>query len=140
MLCVPALADRDAALAWIIRKQLGRQNLSRIAHKELLGRKYEVRKRQGARTDLTSPHFGEKLTTAESIAAEEGVSKNTVERASELLQDMDTIAEEHAAARQTLDNAAKYALAVNTLEDLAPSFRAEALGALPAPQAYQHNA
>jgi ParB-like chromosome segregation protein Spo0J len=71
--------DREAAADWIDRNQLGRRNL-KAEHLSLLrGRRYQRAKRQGARTDLTSPHSEGRLA-AEQIAQEHGVSRATIER------------------------------------------------------------
>jgi ParB-like chromosome segregation protein Spo0J len=59
------LPDREAAIKWVYKNQLGRRNLTEQDASYLRGKLYEIIKKQGARTDLTSAHFGQKLTTAE---------------------------------------------------------------------------
>lgn len=73
--------SREAVEDWIDANQLGRRNLSRDAYTLLLGRRYNRTTKQGARTDLTSGHFDQKLTTAEKLAAAYGVGEATVRRA-----------------------------------------------------------
>lgn len=75
------LPDRPAAMDWMLRNQLGRRNLSREQFTVLLGRRYNLQKKQGERTDLTSGQNDQKSTTAEKIAAEHGVTEATVRRA-----------------------------------------------------------
>jgi N6-adenosine-specific RNA methylase IME4 len=83
----------EAAIDWIEENQFGRRNAPEKWKKYYLGKKYERLKRQGARTDLTSPHFEEKLTTAEKVGREAGVSRATVERAGVFAANVDAIAE-----------------------------------------------
>ena len=85
--------SRNDALLWIDEHQAGRRNLTDSAYTYRLGKIYEVRKRQGSRSDLTSHQNGERLTTAEKIARQKGVSKNTVERAAEYAHAVDQIAD-----------------------------------------------
>lgn len=62
--------------------QLGRRNLTDDAWVYFLGKTYEGRKRQGARTDLTSGNACQKSdTAAEKLADEKGVSEKSVSRA-----------------------------------------------------------
>ncbi|HYW80504.1 MAG TPA: DNA N-6-adenine-methyltransferase, partial [Thermoguttaceae bacterium] len=61
-------------------QQLGRRNLTPDQMSLLRGRRYNRLKKQGARTDLTSPHCEEKLSTADRLASEYGVSGATIER------------------------------------------------------------
>ena len=49
-----SLPDLDAAQSWIIDHQDGRRNLTPNQLSYLRGKKYEIQKRQGKRTDLTS--------------------------------------------------------------------------------------
>jgi hypothetical protein len=48
-----SLPDLHAAKAWMIANQLGRRNLSPDQMSYFRGKQYEMRKRQGKRTDLT---------------------------------------------------------------------------------------
>lgn len=72
--------SRDEAEDWIDRNQLGRRNLDARQMSLLRGRRYNRTKRQGERTDITSGQNVQKLTTAESIAAEHGVDEKTIRR------------------------------------------------------------
>ena len=54
--------SREQVKDWIVDNQAGRRNLTKSWSKYYLGRRCEAQKRQGTRSDLTSPHFEEKLT------------------------------------------------------------------------------
>ncbi len=60
--------DRDAAMDWMDKNQIGRRNLTRDEFNLIVGRRYNRLKRQGARTDLTLGQNVTKLNTAETIA------------------------------------------------------------------------
>lgn len=78
------LGTRDDVLDWIDRNQIGRRNLSPDAFRLVLGRIYNRRKKVvGATNQYTAaPQIGdERQRTSGKLAAEYGVSKNTVERA-----------------------------------------------------------
>ena len=97
--------NREEAIAWICRNQLGRRNLSPEQKRYLLGKQYEAEKKAakifrgnqytlakksgGAHDD--NHHSGKK--TCDRIAAENGVSKDTVIRASKYMRGVE-IAEE----------------------------------------------
>lgn len=85
------LEDREAAEDWIDTNQLGRRNLSPMAVSEIRGRLYNRAKRQGERTDLTSPQSEEKLQTAERLAVQHGVSRATIERDGQFAAAVDTL-------------------------------------------------
>ncbi len=100
------LPDRNAASDWIISNQLGRRNLTPEAVSYLRGRRYNLQKRQGKRTDLTSgkscqklnstPTSGkndEKLETAERLAAEYKVGSRTIRNDAQYAKAVDTLAE-----------------------------------------------
>src|SRR6516162_1887874 len=75
------LPDREAAADWIDANQLGRRNLTPDQYSLFRGRRYKRLKRQGERTDKTSPQNEEKSsTTAERLAVQHGVSRPTIER------------------------------------------------------------
>lgn len=101
------LPDRDAALAWIIRNQLGRRNLSGEQRQYLLGR--------------------------DALRTPRDKGGRPSDNSSNSLTSLQALADEHGVTRQTLDNAAEYAKAVDALEDLSPGFRAEALAPEAAP-------
>lgn len=97
--------NREEAIAWICRNQLGRRNLSPEQKRYLLGKQYEAEKKAakifrgnqytlakksgGAHDD--NHHSGKK--TCDRIAEENGVSKDTVIRASKYMKGVE-IAEE----------------------------------------------
>ena len=97
--------NREEAIAWICRNQLGRRNLSPEQKRYLLGKQYEAEKKAakifrgnqytlakksgGAHDD--NHHSGKK--TCDRIAEENGVSKDTVIRASRYMRGVE-IAEE----------------------------------------------
>jgi len=74
------LADRNAAEDWIDANQLGRRNLDARQMSLLRGRRYNRTKKQGERSDITSGQNVQKLTTAETLAAEHGVNEKTIRR------------------------------------------------------------
>lgn len=59
-------------------------------------------KRQGKRADLTSRHGDEKLSPAEKLAAEYGVSERTIRRDAIFARDLDAIAEVSIEAKQII--------------------------------------
>jgi len=107
--------NREAVANWIIDNQLGRRNLTVEQRNYLIGRKYKEQKQQGKRTDLTSAQNEQKLTplqnnpflvsevnqdrfcngvtTAERIADEHKVSKETVKRSEKFADAVDVIAQ-----------------------------------------------
>lgn len=88
------LPDKEAAKEWIITNQLGRRNLTPQEASYYRGKLYESRKRQGARTDLTSPQNEEKLITAKELGKQYGVSKATIERDADFSRAVDKVATE----------------------------------------------
>jgi DNA-binding XRE family transcriptional regulator len=83
--------SREEAHDWIIDNQLGRRNLVPAGASYLRGLQYRNQKKQGERTDLTSPQNEEKSTTAEKLADKHGVSKATIERDAEFSKAVDTV-------------------------------------------------
>ena len=94
-------ANREEALAWICKNQLGRRNLSPEQKRYLLGKQYEsekkaekifhgnqytLAKKSGGSHDDTH-HSGKK--TCERIAEENGVSRASVLRASHYTRGID---------------------------------------------------
>jgi N6-adenosine-specific RNA methylase IME4 len=88
------LPDKETAKEWIITNQLGRRNLTPQEASYYRGKLYESRKRQGARTDLTSPQNEEKLITAKELGKQYGVSKATIERDADFSEAVDKVAAE----------------------------------------------
>lgn len=72
--------SRDEAADWMDANQLGRRNLTGDQASILRGRRYNRTKKQGARTDLTSGQNDQKLTTAETLGKQHGVSSSTIKR------------------------------------------------------------
>lgn len=87
------LPDREAALDWIDANQLGRRNLTPDAFRLLIGRRYNRMKKAvndgGKGTTKTVPQNEERLSTAEKLANEHGVSRATVERAGEFAREVE---------------------------------------------------
>lgn len=88
------ISDREAALDWIDRNQLGRRNLNAAQRALLRGRRYNRLKQSHGGLRRACPH-SEGLRTAEILAEEFRVSRATIERdgrfaeALERLKDLD---------------------------------------------------
>ncbi|NUQ72075.1 MAG: hypothetical protein HUU21_00650 [Polyangiaceae bacterium] len=89
---VVPLRDREAAIQWVLKHQLGRRNLSPEALSYLRGRLYIGAKRQGARTDLTSGQIAQKSTTSEQLAAPHKVDEKTIRRDAKFAEEIDELA------------------------------------------------
>jgi len=87
------LPDKEAVKEWIIKNQLGRRNLTSQEASYYRGKLYESKKRQGARTDLTSGQNAQKLSTAEEIGKQYGVNESTIRRDAEFSKSVDKVAE-----------------------------------------------
>ncbi len=76
--------DDDKAIIFMVDSNLQRENILPSERAFAYKMKLEAVKRQGERTDLTSPQFGEKLeapkTSVEIVAENAGTSKNQVHR------------------------------------------------------------
>ena len=89
-----SLPDFESAKAWMIANQLGRRNLTPEQMRYFRGEQYNLQKRQGKRTDLTSHHHdGKSQTTAQALADRHKVGKATIERDAAYARAVDTIAE-----------------------------------------------
>jgi len=88
------IPDKEAAKEWMIINQLGRRNLTPQEASYYRGKLYESKKRQGARTDLTSGQNVQKLSTAEEIGKQYGVDEKTIRRDAEFSKVVDKITEE----------------------------------------------
>jgi len=91
-----ALADRDAALLWILRNQLGRRNLHPDAATLLWGRMYNMQKgkRGGTGANQYTEQMGHNDLSAQSanrLAAEAGVSPATIKRAGRFAEAVDIL-------------------------------------------------
>jgi len=94
-----SLPSRDAAADWIDSHQLGRRNLAPNQMSLLRGRRYNRARRQGERTDLTSPQNEAKLRTSERLAQEHGVSRATIERDGQFAEAVDKLGIQQEAAK-----------------------------------------
>lgn len=80
---VPAFVlplDRDRAIITLVDSNLQRENILPSERAFAYKMKLEAMKRQGFRTDLTSPQLGQKLTSVESLARQSGDSRTQVQR------------------------------------------------------------
>ena len=80
---VPALIyalDRDAAVIAVVDSNLHREHILPSEKAFAYKMKLEAMKRQGQRTDLTSPQVAAKLRTDDEIAKQAGISGDTVRR------------------------------------------------------------
>ena len=99
-------ASRYEAIIWICKNQLGRRNLTPEQKKYLIGKQYEVEKMKlggdhgnsRSSNGTFSPNsqngdLGNSRTTCKKIAAENGISKNTVLRAEQFSKGVDAAEE-----------------------------------------------
>ena len=98
--------SREEVLAWICKNQLGRRNLTPEQKKCLIGKQYEAEKMKlggdhgnsRSSNGTFSPNsqngdLGNSRTTCKKIAAENGISKNTVLRAEQFSKGVDAAEE-----------------------------------------------
>ena len=93
--------SREEVLAWICKNQLGRRNLTPEQKYYLMGKQYEAekaahggdRKSSDAKSSSLNANLIDSTKTCDRIAAENGVSKDTVIRASKYMRGVE-IAEE----------------------------------------------
>ena len=76
---VRELSD-DAAVIFMVDSNLQRENILPSERAAAYKMKLDAMKRQGMRTDLTSPQVAAKLRTDDRVAADAGVSGDTVRR------------------------------------------------------------
>lgn len=106
-------ASRYEAIIWICKNQLGRRNLTPEQKKYLIGKQYEAKKmklggdhgnsRSSNGTFSPNPQngdLGNSRTTCKKIAAENGISKNTVLRAEQFSKGVDAAEEAVPGTRQ----------------------------------------
>lgn len=94
-------SDRYAAIAWICKNQLGRRNLTSQQFKYLMGQQYKAekiayggdRKNNAPRSSYQNGNLILKEKTCERIAAENGVARNTVIRAEQFANGVDSAEE-----------------------------------------------
>lgn len=72
--------DRDTAIIFMVDTNIQRENISPIEKAKALKMKMEALKRQGARTDLTSPQVAAKFRSDDEAAKGTGMSGDTVRR------------------------------------------------------------
>ena len=83
--------DRASVMDWMIDNQLSRRNLPPMLLRYLRGKRYLLEKQQGKRHDLTSDQIDQKLTTADKLAKQYGVSAPTIRRDAAFAHDVDTL-------------------------------------------------
>jgi hypothetical protein len=89
-----SLPDWDSAKLWVLRHQRGRRNSTPNQLSYNRGKEYEIQKRQGRRTDLTSGNSYQKLpSTATALAHEHQVSEKTIRNDFAYAQALDTLAD-----------------------------------------------
>ncbi len=88
-----SLPDRDSAIAWVLRNQLGRRNLHPDAASLMRGRLYNMQKRDWG-GDRKSKCQSDTLNgdAADRLSAELGVSAPTIKRDGAFAQAVDTLA------------------------------------------------
>lgn len=85
-----SFASRDEAADWIDKNQLGRRNLTADAFTLLLGRRYKRAKRGNGQRGPEKPDQNDQaFGTAETLAAEHGVSPATVRRAEKFYDEVE---------------------------------------------------
>lgn len=88
------LPDRNAAMLWVVKNQLGRRNLTPQQMSYLRGTWYEREKKDRYSHPKTVDHFDPRFeTSAARIASATGVSAPTVKRDAEYSRAVDRIAE-----------------------------------------------
>lgn len=89
-----SLDSRQHAINWIINNQLGRRNVTPEQASYLRGKRYNMEKAQGSRTDLTSDHFDRKLGATDARLADEfKMSAPTIRRDGKYAVDVDTLSD-----------------------------------------------
>jgi hypothetical protein len=96
-----SLPDLDAAKAWMIASQLGRRNLSPEQMSYLRGKAYHSQKQEAHRPDNNGTNFVP-LRTDEKLAAEHGVSRQTIRNDAAYAAAVDTVAAAVPDAHQVL--------------------------------------
>ena len=78
--------DRDTAIIFMVDSNIQRENISPMEKAKALKMKMEAIRRQGIRTDLTSPNNSAKFRSDDEIGAEMGMSGDTVRNMISLTQ------------------------------------------------------
>ena len=100
--------DREEAIAWICKNQLGRRNLTPAQKKYLIGKQYETekarhggnRKSCNVKSSSQNGDLIERRKTCDRIARENGVGKNTVIRSGAYARGLDAAEEAVPGIRQ----------------------------------------
>ena len=82
--------SRAEVIEWIENNQLSRRNLTDAQTRYFRGQQYNRVKKPGERKDLTLAQDEPRLPTAERVAAEHGVSRETIKRDAELAKRIDS--------------------------------------------------
>ncbi|MEZ4947576.1 MAG: ParB N-terminal domain-containing protein [Cyclobacteriaceae bacterium] len=97
--------DDEEVQAWMVKNQLGRRNLSNEQQSYLRGLRYHQEKQQGRRADLTSSQNEPKLhteQTADRLAEEYNVSRNTIKRDAQFAAGVELIGKENAEIKKEI--------------------------------------
>lgn len=86
--------SRDQAEDWIDKNQLGRRNLSPDDFRMILGRRYNRQKMPHGGDHKSKAQIEPLINAAETIAAEHGVSRETVKRAGQYAAAVDAVTQE----------------------------------------------
>ena len=83
--------DKDSAMLWILKNQLGRRNLTKFQFKILVGQEYELEKKLEGRPKLDTEKLPQNEgvnsgETAERLAKEHNISRATVERSADIFK------------------------------------------------------
>ncbi len=78
--------DRDTAIIFMVDTNIQRENISPMEKAKALKMKMEAIRRQGMRTDLTSPNNSAKFRSDDEVGAEMGMSGDTVRNIISLTQ------------------------------------------------------
>jgi len=87
-----ALPDREAAIGWILRNQLGRRNLHPDAASLMRGRLYNMSKKPVGKPLGTILDQNDPISTADRLAADLGVSAPTIKRDGKFAEAVATLA------------------------------------------------
>ena len=95
-----AFQDKDHAMLWVLKNQLGRRNLSDFQFKLLVGQEYELEKKLTPNSHGTNQYSEVKAqnepqpkSTAEKLAEEHGISRETVKRSADLYKAVEAVKE-----------------------------------------------
>jgi len=83
--------SREDVIIWICANQNARRNITPEQRAYLLGRRYEAEKKKLGRPEK-SDHSGHLMKTRERVATEAGVGQGTVQRAADFARAVDTLA------------------------------------------------